>query len=605
MNKVLAAVLAMLLAACTSIPPAKHNQARAIAETHRDTANSCQDPGGCGLPSPFMPLQRLPADSPLTDVILLDQGQDALLLRLHMIESARRRIDFQVYIFDLDESGILVMDALVRAARRGVKVRLLLDQLYGLNRPGMQAKLAALHENFELKLYSPMFNQAEISDTEFFAGIVFRFQSLNQRMHTKLLLVDGQAALIGGRNIQDRYFDWDASYNYRDRDLWVSGPVTGEMAENFNAFWNSDRSLATVELDDVAVELLKAQNDPGRLALPQHAYSERMNTALAMARDGPALLKQLAPYMRTVDNAAFYADLPEKHAEETDSRARASNAVYQVISEAQDSVLIQTPYLVMSRLARQTFRGLQNRDAPVKVWVSSNSLAATDAFPVYALSHKYKRLYLRELGFRIYEFKPYPESVQMRTGQGPVWTDAGIVAIDEPIKHGKVLLPSGPPLPLDRPGIRAGLHAKSMVIDDRIAVIGSHNFDPRSDDYNTESLLLIEDAAFSSLLAESIRNDMLPGNAWAIAPREALPALADFNYTMGKWSEKLPVFDVWPWPYATSYEINPDCPLIDYTDPRFPDCSTAAGDFPEINMSAKAIYTRIVTAFGAGLEPIL
>lgn len=574
MNKLLAGALALLLAGCASIPPAKHDQARAFAEARRSHDVACADPAGCGLPSPFMDLEQLPADVPLTDLILLDQGQDALLLRLHMIESAKRSIDFQVYIFDLDESGILVMDALIRAAQRGVKVRLLLDQLYGLNRPRMQAKLAALHRNFELKLYSPMFNQAEISDAEFFAGIVFRFQSLNQRMHTKLLLVDGGAALIGGRNIQDRYFDWDPDYNYRDRDLWVSGPVTAEMAENFNAFWNSERSLAAVDLDDVAVELLKAQDDPDKLALPQRGYSARMDAALAMARDGPTLLKQLAPYLRTVDNAAFYADLPEKHAEESDSRTRASNAVYQVISEAQDSVLIQTPYLVMSRLARQTFRGLQNRDVPVKVWVSSNSLAATDAFPVYALSHKYKRLYLRELGFRIFEFKPYPASVSMRTGQG----DAQI---------------------------RAGLHAKSMVVDDRIAVIGSHNFDPRSDDYNTESLLLVEDDAFSRLLSDSIRNDMLPGNAWAIAPRASLPGLADFNYTMGKWSEKLPVFDVWPWPYATSYEISPDCPLIDFTDPGFSACSRAVGDFPEINMSAKAVYTRIVTAFGAGLEPIL
>lgn len=606
MNKVLVAVLAMLLAACTSIPPAKHVQARAIAEANRDDAISCQDAEGCGLSSPFTALEQLPTETPLTDVILLDYGQDALLMRLHMIESARHSIDFQVYIFDLDESGILVMDALIQAAKRGVKVRLLLDQLYGLNRPGMQAKLAALHQNFELKLYSPMFNQAEISDAEFFAGILFRFQSLNQRMHTKLLLVDGKTAIIGGRNIQDRYFDWDPNYNYRDRDLWVSGPVTVEMAENFNAFWNSDRSKNTSELDDVAAELLKAQKDPNRLALPARTYSERMKAASAMARDGESLFRQLSPYLRTVDNAAFYADLPEKHLEEIDSRARASGAVYQVISEARETVLIQTPYLVMSRLARQTFRSLQNRERPVKVWVSSNSLAATDAFPVYALSHKYKRLYLRELGFRIFEFKPFPESVPMQVGKNPAWVEVDdVTTVDEPLSRYNSMKPSGPSMPVDRPGIRAGLHAKSMVIDEHIAVIGSHNFDPRSDDYNTESLLLIEDDSFSKLLAASIRKDMLPGNAWAIAPRETLPALADFNYTMGKWSEKLPVFDVWPWPYATSYEINPDCPLIDFTDPRFPDCSMAVGDFPEINMSTKAIYTRIVTAFGAGLEPIL
>lgn len=603
MNKLFVAVLAMLLAACTSIPPAKHDQARAFAQAQRDTASTCRQPDGCGLDTPFPALERLPSEVALTDVILLDQGQDALLMRLHMIESAKRSIDMQVYIFDLDESGVLVMDALVRAARRGVKVRLLLDQLYGLNRPGMQARLAALHSNFELKLYSPMFNQAKITDAEFFAGILFRFQRLNQRMHTKLLLVDGHSAVIGGRNIQDRYFDWDADYNYRDRDLWVSGQVTADMGANFEAFWNSERSRATVDLDDVAVELLKAQKRPDRLVMPVRQYSSRMHAALAMARDGPSLLRQLSPYLRTVDNAAFYADLPDKHAAEYDSRARASNAVYQVVSEAQDSVLLQTPYLVMSRLARQTFRGLQDRERPVTVWVSSNSLAATDAFPVYALSHKYKRLYLRELGFRIFEFKPYPASASMRVGQDPAWAapDALETGIDGPRPYGG----APPPVTVDDGRVRAGLHAKSLVVDDRIAIIGSHNFDPRSDDYNTESLLLIEDGSFSRLLSASIRNDMLPGNAWAIAPRETLPALAEFNYTLGKWSEKLPVFDIWPWPYATSYEIDPACALIDYNDPRFAECSVPAGDFPEINMSVKAVYTRIVTAFGAGLEPIL
>ncbi len=128
--------------------------------------------------------------------------------------------------------------------------------------------------------------------------------------------------------------------------------------------------------------------------------------------------------------------------------------------------------------------------------------------------------------------------------------------------------------------MRVGLHAKSMVVDDRLAVIGSHNFDPRSDDYNTESMLVIDDAAFAGRLSASIRQDMRPENAWIIAPRESLPALADFNYTMGKLSEKLPVFDIWPWPYATSYQLKPECPEVTYDDPRFTACADAGRRFP-------------------------
>lgn len=611
MNK---AVILLLLAlsACSSLPEKQKQSARAFAESRQESALTCAAADRCALPSPLYDLAGHATPAAASErhtVILLDQGHDALLARLHMIESAKHSIELQVFIYDLDESGTLVLDALVRAARRGVKVRLLLDQLYGLSRPGLQARLSALHRNFELRLYSPMYKEAQTSKAEFFAGILFDFEQLNSRMHTKLLLVDDRMAIVGGRNIQDRYFDWGQSYNYRDRDLWVAGPVTVRMRDNFNAFWNSQRTIVASHLDDVAEALLQAQAGELDLTLPSRPYSERMRTLAAMAQDGRKVLDALSGYQNRVGYIGFYADLPEKHENEASSRARASNAVYQIISEARHTVILQTPYLVMSRMARQTFRGIQNRPEPVKVWVSTNSLASTDAFPVYALSHKYKRLYLKDLGFRIYEFKPFPASVPMRVGQSVGWRDKQELAATEmPALFGYAGYAEpeyGQPVPLNKQGQRVGLHAKSMVVDNRLAVIGSHNFDPRSDDYNTESMLVIEDAFFASRLSASIRNDMRHDNAWFIAPRESLPPLADFNYTMGKLSEQMPVFDVWPWPYATSYQLKPECSAVTYDDPRFPSCSTAVGDFPEVNMSIKGIYTRIVTAFGAGLEPIL
>mgnify|MGYP003460866365 FL=1 len=334
-----------------------------------------------------------------------------------------------------------------------------------------------------------------------------------------------------------------------------------------------------------------------------------MHTQALMVQDGSKVMEALGVYLNLVGYIGFYADLPEKHEEEASSRARASNAVYQIISQAQHTVLLQTPYLVMSRMARQTFRGIQKREQPVRVWVSTNSLASTDAFPVYALSHKYKRLYLKELGFRIYEFKPFPESAFMRVGQSIGWIDKQeLEATDMPTLFGYAGYADpddAEPVPLEKQGMRVGLHAKSMVVDNRLAVIGSHNFDPRSDDYNTESMLVIDDEAFAGRLSASIRQDMRQENAWIIAPRESLPALADFNYTMGKLSEQLPVFDIWPWPYATSYQLKPECSEVTYDDPRFTACAEPVGDFPEVNMSMKAVYTRIITAFGAGLEPIL
>lgn len=600
-------LMAVLLSACSTVPitAQRQAQAQAVVASQQARDSDCQQAAGCGIDSPLRQLASTSGKSQ-HQVILLDQGHEALMTRLHMIESARDSIELQVFIYDLDESGTLLLDALVRAAKRGVKVRLLLDQLYGLTRPKLQAKLAVLHANFELRLYSPMFNQAKTNKAEFFAGILFRFRNLNQRMHTKLLLVDDRMAIVGGRNIQDRYFDWGQSYNYRDRDVWISGPVTLKMRDNFNAFWQSERSFRAVQLEDVNAELLAGAAVPNALAIAPRAYSERMLQMTEMAQQGARVMQALQPLHVSVSNALFYADLPEKHVAEASSRARASNAVYQIISEARDSVLLQTPYLVMSRMARKTFRQLQRREKPVSVWVSTNSLAATDAFPVYALSHKYKRLYLYELGFRIHEFKPFPESAFMRVGQSIGWPDK----LETNVSEGPRLLGysgSGPKMtePADKSGQRVGLHAKSMVIDDSIAVIGSHNFDPRSDDFNTESMLLIEDRAFARALSASIRNDMLPENAWAIAPRKIKPAFAGINYRLGKISEKLPVFDLWPWPYATSYQVQSRCGIMDYTDPKFAQCSQAVGDFPEVSSGGKGLYTRLVTAFGAGLEPIL
>jgi phosphatidylserine/phosphatidylglycerophosphate/cardiolipin synthase-like enzyme len=160
-------------------------------------------------------------------------------------------------------------------------------------------------------------------------------------------------------------------------------------------------------------------------------------------------------------------------------------------------------------------------------------------------------------------------------------------------------------VPLKRAGVRIGLHAKSIVIDEQIGVVGSHNFDPRSTDYNTESLVVVHDAGFAQALAASIRRDMEPQNAWTIAPRTRLPVLSTINYNLGKWSEKLPIFDLWPFPYATSYELKPGCQPLSPDDPGFDACYQWVGDFPEVNLSLKSVYTRIITVFGAGLVPIL
>jgi hypothetical protein len=110
---------------------------------------------------------------------------------------------------------------------------------------------------------------------------------------------------------------------------------------------------------------------------------------------------------------------------------------------------------------------------------------------------------------------------------------------------------------------------------------------------------------FARALAASIRRDMQPGNSWVIAPKAKLPVLSQLNYNLGKLSEKLPIFDVWPFPYSTSYELKPGCQPLPPADPGFLACYQAVGDFPEVNLTMKMVYTRVLTVFGAGFIPIL
>ncbi len=597
-----------VLSACSHLSKEKRMQADAFAGQHRDRTSSCEREDACALSSPLYDLAdqaiRESTDVlPKHAIVLLDRGQDSLIARLHLIHSAKKSIELQTFIFDQDDSGQLTLQALMDAAKRGVKVRLLLDQQYGLADPNLQAYLASYHDNFELRLYNPLFDEARTQKLEFAAGIFFTFKKLNQRMHSKLLLVDDKIAIIGGRNIEDRYFDWSDVYNYRDRDLLIAGPVAKEMEANFEAFWAYRKSIPAQHLKDVAQRLIGNEGPPDTKNLfLSKPFSERAAKMNDTVRESAQVMAHLEKYLLWVNEVDFLGDLPSKHNDDNPGRAEASLALFDLVSSSREEIIMQTPYLVMSRPARKVFRTLQRKKDSPRILVSTNSLAATDAFPVYAMSHKYKRLYLRELSFQIHEFKPFPLS-------GPF--DMKAMMSGSPSKEGLPIFGSGSagsasgPPPLKRAGVRVGLHSKSMVVDGHIAVVGSHNFDPRSDNFNTESLVIIPDKNFAQALAASIHRDMLPENAWTIAPRPKLPILSGLNYNLGKLSEKLPIFDIWPFPYATSYELKDGCQPLPFTDPKFKDCYEQVGDFPEVDLPLKGIYTRMITAFGAGLVPIL
>ena len=619
------ALLALSCGACATLSSAQQERVAQIVNQARSTTIDCAQPDACAQRSSLRDLGSLAfaqstTQAPKHYALILDYGQDAMLARLNLIRSATSAIDLQTYIFDEDDAGHLFLDELLVAARRGVRVRVLIDQLSALKRVDTLAALAGAHANFEIRIYNPVLGRARINYPQYVLAAACCWRKLNQRMHSKLLLVDGAIGITGGRNYQDDYFDWDPEYNFRDRDLLVAGPVARAMGDNFEAFWSDRRSRPAAQLGDVGRRLLRE----GVPQMPQVPF-ERPRRVAAISRDADdatLVNERLTAAALAVGPVEFIADLPQKHRSERKGAAPSTAGLRELIDSAQREVLLQTPYLVLSQPAQQLFRDLHDRDDAPRVIVSTNSLASTDSFVTYALAYKYKRRYLRDFGFNIYEYKPFPadapidlDATGAMTPRQPL--DAEPTADDRsgvtPLAREYAALryagfAVNDPVPLKRAGVRIGMHAKSLVIDERIGVVGTHNFDPRGDRYNTENAVVIGDPAFARALAASIRRDIAPANAWTIARRDKPPIFSGLEYSLEKLSEHLPLFDLWPVRYATSYEFQPGpgCPLpLPPDHPDFRRCYRPVGDFPEVALGFKTLMTRIFTAFGAGLAPIL
>ena len=600
-----AAACAVLLAACAP-DRALLRQSAELAEAARDTATRCHAADACAPSSPLAQLveagRAVAFDGgPAHRLVLLPRGEDALALRLHLIRSARRSIELQTFILSDDDAGLVVIEELVAAARRGVRVRILSDQLFSTDNTALLARLAQVHANLSMRLYNPTFGEARTGKLEFAAGILCCFSNFNQRMHNKLLLVDGELAVIGGRNVDDRYFDWGAEFVYRDRDVLVAGPATATRAASFDEFWQHQRAVPVERLGDVAQRIVAESKGAQPAPAEPLAELQRAARVLARADDGEWLAREFVAPALAVDRVEYFADRPDKRFEEDESNKDLSARIAALLGEARERIVLQTPYLVLSREARKLLEAKRKENPALELVVSTNSLAATDAFYVYAVSQKYKRKFVRDLRMQIYEYRPFPGQDEAAAGAAP--GDGATPAT--PDRKSKPKLNRKEPVPLARPGMRRGMHAKSIVIDRRIALIGSHNFDPRSDDLNTENGLIVWDPAFARALEADIALDLTPGNAWVIAPRALVPGVTEVNSAIATVSEELPFFDLWPFRYATSWQLKPGQEPVGPYDPAFGARYEPVGDFPEVAVSMKHLYTRILIAFGLGLAPIL
>ncbi|MBS0431590.1 MAG: phospholipase D family protein [Proteobacteria bacterium] len=600
----LCALAAVALAGCAPLSVKRIQRADAVIAASVDRRQDCHAADACAQPSPFLDqaraaLAQADEQHPHNAATLLEVGEDALVARINLIRAARKSIDIQTYIWAGDDAGLLVLDELVNAARRGVKVRILADQLGSLNDPKLLSRLARASVNLEIRLYNPTFDKAKNNFAEYTASVLCCFKRFNQRMHNKLFLVDDEVGITGGRNYEDRYYDWDPQLDFLDRDALIAGTAAHQMAASFDLFWDHPRAVPLTHLKDANARILDHPRDARPWVAPVYGDPARVARVQAQAEDPAFLREHFTDASLQVGRVDYFYDLPSKTRAVHGRDARElTRDLMLLLRGAQHEVVLQTPYLVLTKRAGEIFESLQKKNPPVHVLVSTNSLASTDAMGVYALSYKHRKKFLVDYGFDLHELKPHPLDAPLMianylalTGENAAASMGG--------RHGVV------PIKPEDFGPRVSLHAKSLVVDGEVAMVGSHNFDPRSANYNTEAGVIVYDPKFAAEVRASIVAATQPQNAWLIAPRDPIPVIGDVSNVIGSVSRQLPIFDLWPFDYATSYELKPGCDPLPPTDPNFLKCYRSVGDFPEVNLSLTAIITRFITAFGAGVQGIM
>jgi phosphatidylserine/phosphatidylglycerophosphate/cardiolipin synthase-like enzyme len=306
--------------------------------------------------------------------------------------------------------------------------------------------------------------------------------------------------------------------------------------------------------------------------------------------DAALIRGRFADRLQPVEQVTFISDEPGKSAGRFSRTARITRELRRVLAQAESSIVMQTPYLILSKPARKLVRELHGKHPGLSIRISTNSFASTDNIMAYSANYRLRNDYIEDLKLEIHEFKPQPATM---TELFP--THAMLAELARTRAGGAK--PPGPYL---------CVHAKSLVVDDRVAFIGSYNLDPRSENLNTEVGLLVEDARFARELRGQIERDMRPENAWVIG-RRALPlGLQAINGVLDDFLSLAPV-DVWPIQNTSSFELKPGAAEVAPWHPDFHRNYREVGSFPgtEGLLTTKEILTRMYKAVGPTLTPIL
>ena len=450
---------ALGLAACGSLPH----------DTDRRASTALAPQADSGL------LQVAQASAPapgLTGVRLLPLGSFALDTRLQLVQRARHSLDVQYYVLDDDTTGRLLLQRLADAAARGVRVRLLVDDLYTGRTDVLLQSMAAL-SNVEVRLFNPFCCARQSGLIGRFAASLSDIHRLNHRMHNKLLIADGAMVVAGGRNIADDYFQRGVQHNFIDLDALVVGAVVPDLAAIFDRYWNSPvvRPIQGVSPSSETVATLQQRfhslTADARVSAPPALPEVDLLGYGSIAND-----LDVGRLGLVWGRAMAIADPPDKLDRDAD-KAWADSLAYQALMKiwtAEREVTITSPYLIPGTLGIAAFEALRQRQ--VQVTVLTNSLAATDE-PLVHTGYSRYRPQLVDAGVELYELSPTRSQRNKRLGIFGSSTGR--------------------------------LHAKTAVVDGDKTFIGSMNLDPRSRTQNTELGLFIESAQLAAEMQRVVK----------------------------------------------------------------------------------------------------
>ena len=467
----LAVAVAFAVSACATIPGANYPRLQSHAVTPADD----------GFTRPLANARAKPGESAFR---MVSVGLDGLAARIELIDHAARALDLQYYIFRSDESGGLIARALLRAADRGVRVRILVDD--GETLAGDERLFAlAAHSAVQVRVFNP-FEYRGHGRVPRAIDFLLHKRRLDHRMHNKLMVADNALALIGGRNIGDQYFQIDPSSQFGDDDVVAYGHVVEQLSDVFDLFWNSAQAIPIQALDRLHSSADALTAFRAAAAAGPHVSVLRTELEKRLASGAPLAgwLSKQDPFDWTAAEVLY--DSPDKAA--VDGQAAVAAQIYpEFVARAARStreILMITPYFVPSAAEMSMLR--ETRERGVRVACLTNSLEAAPDVVAHAGYTKHRPALLTQ-GVEMHEVRGMPERAR-GTGQSRRMS-----------KYGNY-----------------GLHAKLYVFDRKSLFVGSLNFDQRSKHLNTEIGLLVDSPPMAEGAAERFKSLTRPDNAYAL-----------------------------------------------------------------------------------------